>query len=300
MQGIFGPPSFTMPAQQPPEWEELQLFQPPPPSPTANPPKEPSAPVWTENKAQLIKHYLVHFVQVTRHGTYIDGFAGPQQPDLPQMWAANLVLEAWTKEPWLRHYHLFERDPAKVARLVELGKQHPERDVHVYQGDFNQRVGEVLRPDILPLTEAAFCLVDQHTFECRWATLETLARYKRDAYRIELFYFLANSWFVRALDATKDPDRIRAWWGGNDWPRLRDMSGMIRAFLLAERFQKELGYNWASPFAIHERDGHGQVMYYMIHATDHPEATKLMSRAYNEAVTATPLGHQLSFGGIGP
>ena len=33
--------------------------------------------IWTENKAQLIRRYLFLFGLVTRHGTYIDGFAGP-------------------------------------------------------------------------------------------------------------------------------------------------------------------------------------------------------------------------------
>jgi hypothetical protein len=38
-------------------------------------------PVWTRNKARLVQRYLRYFVFITRHGTYIDGFAGPQEPD---------------------------------------------------------------------------------------------------------------------------------------------------------------------------------------------------------------------------
>ncbi len=52
---------------------------------------------WTENKAKLIERYLFYFVLVTKHGTYIDGFAGPQ--GVPQNWAAQLVLE--TEPPLL-------------------------------------------------------------------------------------------------------------------------------------------------------------------------------------------------------
>jgi hypothetical protein len=37
----------------------------------------PSNPVWTENKAQFIMRYLRYFVYITKHGTYIDGFSGP-------------------------------------------------------------------------------------------------------------------------------------------------------------------------------------------------------------------------------
>src|SRR5262245_31179325 len=63
-------------------------------------------PVWTENKARLIERYLYYFVLVTKHGTYIDGFAGPQYANQPEMWAAKLALES---EPrWLRHFFLCE------------------------------------------------------------------------------------------------------------------------------------------------------------------------------------------------
>jgi hypothetical protein len=40
-------------------------------------------PIWTENKARLIERYLYYFVLITKHGTYIDGFAGPQYEDRP-------------------------------------------------------------------------------------------------------------------------------------------------------------------------------------------------------------------------
>ncbi len=59
-------------------------------------------PVWTENKAKFIERYLYYFVLITKHGTYIDGFAGPQRPGNPEMWAAKLVLESEPK--WLRHF----------------------------------------------------------------------------------------------------------------------------------------------------------------------------------------------------
>src|ERR1700680_2418468 len=45
-------------------------------------------PIWTENKARMIEIYLRLFVYITKHGAYIDGFAGPQQPKLPKTWTA--------------------------------------------------------------------------------------------------------------------------------------------------------------------------------------------------------------------
>ncbi|HXQ26380.1 MAG TPA: hypothetical protein VN822_08255 [Candidatus Acidoferrales bacterium] len=75
-------------------------------------------PVWTEYKAKLIERYLYYFVMITHHGTYIDGFAGPQWPGKPSMWAARLVLQS--KPKWLRHFYLYETNKKKVKLLRTL------------------------------------------------------------------------------------------------------------------------------------------------------------------------------------
>src|SRR5256885_12598705 len=72
-------------------------------------------PIWTECKAKLIERYLFYFVQITCHGTYIDAFAGPQEPDKPEMWSAKLVLESTPR--WLRNFYLFESDRKQLTRL---------------------------------------------------------------------------------------------------------------------------------------------------------------------------------------
>ena len=55
-----------------------------------------------------------------------------------------------------------------------------------------------------------------------------------------------------------------------------------RALLVAKRFEEELGYRKAKPYAIHSEKRGGRVMYHMIHATDHPDAPTLMIRAYRK------------------
>ena len=75
-------------------------------------------PVWTENKAQFIMRYLRYFVFITRHGTYIDGFAGPQEEKESDCWAAKLVLNS---EPrWLRHFYLCDYKKSQVTFLERL------------------------------------------------------------------------------------------------------------------------------------------------------------------------------------
>ncbi|MGA2421218.1 MAG: three-Cys-motif partner protein TcmP [Candidatus Acidiferrum sp.] len=259
-------------------------------------PKEPElrpiqSPVWTDNKALLIMHYLHYFVLLTKHGTYIDGFAGPQSQCETESWAAKLVLAS---EPrWIRHFHLCDENRSQVSRLTELKNSQPSRDsknrklnrkIHIYHGDFNSKVDEILGGNTITEKEATFCLLDQRTFECWWQSIEKLATYKKSGNKIEIFYFLANGWLERALAAQKDTDVLARWWGRDDWTQLRQMSREERRDALVARLKREMHYNSVKAWPIYERENGGAIMYYMIHATDHPEAPKFMSRAYRRAV----------------
>jgi three-Cys-motif partner protein len=258
----------------------------------AEPPVKPiDYPVWTDNKARFIMRYLRYFVFITKHGTYIDGFAGPQEECLTDCWAAKLVLES---EPrWIRHFHLCDEKKSQVALLDQLKAAQPDRsssgskivrDIQTYRGDFNTKVDEILRTGDITEKEATFCLLDQRTFECHWSTVETLARYKKSGHKIELFYFLANGWLERALSGQKDLDVLARWWGQDDWTELRKMSRDERRDALVLRMKRDLGYQSVKAWPIYERQDGGAVMYYMIHATDHPEGPKQMSRAYRNTV----------------
>lgn len=255
-------------------------------------------PVWTENKAKLIEQYLYLFVLVTKHGTYIDGFAGPQRPDHPEMWSAKLVLESEPRR--LRNIFLFDIRKSQIDALCKLRKSQPVtkgRAIRVFHGDFNARVCKLLDRGQISQTEATFCLLDQRTFECHWSTLERLAKYKGDGKtKVELFYFLAVRWLRRALCAVERADVLRNWWGRDDWPALKDLTVDTIKEEIVERMKLELGYKWALAWPIYKQAGNSLVVYYMIHATDHPEAPKLMARAYNNAIQ--PRGLQLCLPGM--
>ena len=66
------------------------------------------------------------------------------------------------------------------------------------------------------------------------------------------------------------------------------------AELVAKRLKDEFGYRSVKPLPIFEREGGTRVMYYMIHATDHPEAPRLMARAYRRAVMPKESVQQLA------
>jgi three-Cys-motif partner protein len=260
------------------------------------------APVWTSQKAKLIALYLKFFVMVTKHGTYIDGFSGPQEPDMPDSWAANLVLN---NEPrWLRNFFLCELDKEKVESLNKLAADHPaprkgqpKRSIKILSGDFNQSIDLVLQSGIITEKEAAFALLDQRTFECHWETVKKLATHKKQGNKIELFYFLAVKWLHRSFSGlTVDTQKAQKWWGSDDWVDLKKLSQVDITTRMQQRLRNEFGYRYAHAWPIWERDSaEGSVMYYMIHATDHEDGPKLMWRAYRQAVAGIPRGQQLSF-----
>jgi three-Cys-motif partner protein len=271
-------------------------FVAPGPTPREKPPLVApiDVPLWTRNKARLVRDYLILFVQVTHHGTYLDAFAGPQDMAFLDTWAARLVLDVQQ----LQHFHFFERHGAGVVALEMLRAERSDRDITVWTGDVNVRLPDMLRSGGIPPKEATFCLLDQRTFECHWTTLETLARHKAgERYKVELFYFLAEKWLDRAIKEQEDPGPPSAWWGRDDWRALRGLPRRERVDRFVRRFVDELGYRYVMPWPILERDASGSpVMYYMIHASDHQDAPGFMRRAYNSAVQENPEQMHWSWG----
>jgi three-Cys-motif partner protein len=258
-------------------------------------------PVWTSEKARLIERYLYYFVQITRHGTYIDGFAGPQEPERLDMWSAKLVLES--RPRWLRNFYLCDLDDVKAAQLTGMveaqpprdrKKSEPKRHIRVMHGDFNDLLGDILAEGKITEKEAAFALLDQRTLECKWETVKKLAEHKKSGHKIELFYFLPMRWLHRAISSLKAPEEdLATWWGRADWADVPKMSQSEIRDTVRDRFMRELGYKSAKPWPIYESESGGAVMYYMLHATDHPEAPKLMWRAYDRANFPPPPQEQL-------
>lgn len=245
-------------------------------------------PVWTENKARLIHRYLYYFVLITRHGAYIDGFAAPQEPDVADSWAAKLVLES--QPAFLRDFWLCDLDPDGCAALEALAALHRSRSrrVEVIHGDFNQRVDGILSSGRIRSKVATFCLLDQRAFELHWSTVEKIAACKTEN-KIEQFYFLASGWLDRSLASISTDagrEKVISWWGKPDWQQLQGMNSANRAQLMCERFKNELGYRFAYAWPIYDRGAKGTVMFHMIHATDHPEAPKIMNRAYRQVTKA--------------
>ena len=200
---------------------------------------ESGAPLWTAEKASLIDEYIHRFLLVTKHGVYMDLFAGPQRVDDTERWSVRRVLERRSEgNPSIRHYAVCDQDPAQVERLRQLGSRHCS--FRVYAGDVNEHIHTMLSEAPIGPKTACFCLIDQRTFECHWATVGAIARYKREGFKIELFYFLAQGWLDRAW-STSRPEKLQAWWGNADYRQFLQHRSYGRADTLCRRFRDELG-----------------------------------------------------------
>lgn len=257
--------------------------------------------VWTEKKAQFIARYLRAFTYITKHGTYLDAFAGPQEEEDYDSWAVKLVLENEPK--WLRKFHLFEKDIPQVALLDELAKQHHEpgelkkfRKVHVHSGDTNSTLPKFLEENPISEKEATFCLLDQRTKECDWETVETVARHKSVGNKIEIFYFLAQGWVDRVLTdklGEGNVEKVIKWLGSENWKEFKRMDTHQRAKFFTQRFLDVYDYKFSRAYPIYEHGAEGRIMFWLIHASDHERAPALMDAAYSGVGLSLPEGEQL-------
>lgn len=245
-----------------------------------------NAPAQTDAKSRLIARYVERFQLVTRGGLYVDGFAAPQSRNHPEAWTARRVLEI--NPPRLRTFWLCDIDPDGLRQLRDLQSRHnrvpPARRVFVMEGDFNDRYKEILMGGRIKRRTAVFALLDQRNTECHWSTVQALAAYKGRT-RIEILYFLAIGWLHRSLTQSRRPERlaeIDRWWGGGDWRNLTGKTQVEMCRVFCGRFQQELGYKYTNWWPVFLKEETRKKAFALIHATDHPEAPKLMRRAFQD------------------
>ena len=119
-----------------------------------------------------------------------------------------------------------------------------------------------------------------------------------------MLYFLGIGWLLRSLKISKSVERldnIDRWWGSPGWRDITTMSQLMISKLMAERFQKELGYRFANIWPVYLSEDGKKIPFVLIHASDHPEAPLLMRRAYTAVYgqkSGSPTDAQLEMPGI--
>ncbi|WP_370342495.1 three-Cys-motif partner protein TcmP [Pararhodobacter marinus] len=238
----------------------------------------------TNAKSKLIAEYIRLFQQVTRGGLYIDGFAAPQSRSHEESWTARRVLEIEPKR--LRGFWLCDIEEGGYKQLEKLRAQHHRvprsRRVRALKGDFNDLVKGILKTPTMRRNTAVFALLDQRTAECHWDTVRAIAA-REGRTKIEILYFIGTGWLHRSLTQSKTPKRLlelQKWWGSDEWSSLTQLTQLEMVTRIAARFTDELNYKFVKSYPITQEERGNKVAFHLVHASDHPEAPKLMDRAF--------------------
>lgn len=264
---------------------------------------------WTEQKLQMLADYLPAFTRASqRVGTtiYLDLFAGEVR-NMSRTTGEEISgspTVALSTAPAFTKVVLFELPPYAARLQADLAKDFPGRDVTVWEGDCNARIGEALLALDSVRYAPTFAFVDQYAAEIRWETLETLARFKRGSrYKAEMWILFAHSMLPRGLASEqvevveRFTERIDAMYGTHEWMQAyqdRKVGLLTPADLRSElvnlmrwRLEKVLGYGTTHSFEM--KNTTGQAIYTMIFATDSDAGNKIMSHVYKKAAEKQPL-----------
>lgn len=269
---------------------------------------------WTMRKLEVLTAYFKMYRTIAGGGTYLDGFAGSGHATIDGQLTKGSALRALESGAF-KNLILIEKDPATHARLTgsiaELSEAERAK-VHLYDppADCNLAISQLLADEAIDRDKACFAFLDPDSTELAWTTVEKLARYKTylppvpgsrkpERCKIEL-WILVNT--HHAMGRLMPADRIKhrepphahvldyvmggrdAWW--DLW--LREWGGPdLMAHRYAERLQTVLGYRSTHHQLVHDPDT-GRAQYYMVHASDHPNAHSIMRSAKKEKLDDPP------------
>ncbi len=265
---------------------------------------------WTKGKLDILRRYLDAFTTATKlkasETIYIDAFAGiPANRDRltnePLEGSAAIALSV--DDPPFTKLRFFETKTNAPRLEAYLRRDYPGRDFQVFGGDCNELIPMELNRLQMFNWAPTFAFIDPNGMEAKWITLKALAQFKRGRkYKAELFLLFAPPMFSRVLPVDgrevrpSDAASIDQMYGTTDWrhiylARLRNIIEPHRAReeylnLMRWRLETDLRYRWTH--AIEVRNERGQIIYYMIFATDNDAGDRIMRSVYAQAAEEFP------------
>ena len=180
---------------------------------------------WTELKHSIIKEYasvyssILTKTQLTH--IYIDAFAGLGEhiSRITQSVVPGSPTIALETEPPFKEYYFIDIDPDRANNLST--KYTNRSDVHVYQGDCNEK----LLTDVFPKVKytnfrRGLCILDPYGLDLKWEVIKTAGEMKS----IDMFLNFPiqdiNRNVLRRDRTSVYPgsiNRMNSFWGDNTW-----------------------------------------------------------------------------------
>jgi three-Cys-motif partner protein len=169
--------------------------------------------------------------------------------------------------------------------------------VTVARGDVNS--------DLLPLMDRVLdrrapclCLLDPEGTELMWTTIKELAGFRHGPRKVELLILLpTHTGFIRMLSLEADlpewaakrmtdmygDDRWRAIWRQRRADQIESREATTEYVRLYARRLRELHYRHVLDREIRSASRHGQLLYFLIFATDHEAGERIMDHCFDTA-----------------
>ena len=218
--------------------------------------------------------------------------------------SAEIALET-TDAPFTR-LRFFEKERAEQLHN-SLQNQTRGRDVEIFSGDCNDKIGKALS-DLSQYNWApTFAFIDPNGPDCHWSTLEALARFKKAkhkkaTHKTEIWLLFADGMFTRnlPLDGNINPaekEKMTRMFGTEDWvyiykarrdKRLDPPNARTEYVNLMQwNIEKRLGYKWTHILQVFNEQN--SPLYHLIFATDHEVGNRIMAHLYKEALEEFPI-----------
>lgn len=256
---------------------------------------------WSEIKLEIIKKYALAYSRLLYkfprlYHIYIDAFAGAgvhvskATGDI----VPGSPLNALEVQPPFREYHLIELNVAKVANLKHLIDSRPEysnRYTHLYVGDCNDVLQQIIPTVRYKDYRRALCLLDPYGLHLKWSALQLAGGMQT----VDIFLnFPIMDMNRNALwqnpDHVDEVDiaRMDDFWGDSSWRSIAyqkrntlfgEAETKLNNDVIAAAFRQRLisvaGFKYV-PEPLAMRNSRGATVYYLFFASHNPTANKIV------------------------
>ncbi len=252
---------------------------------------------WTALKLEFLDHYLQAYVRATKQAReihYIDAFAGCGDYVVIENgylvegspWRALNTVPAFTE------YYLVEKEEKLASHLRQRIFDKDIRNAHVYTGDCNKVIPELILPKISK-NVPSFAFLDPTGLQLHWKTIESLASHRRH-WKMELLilypYDMAIGRLLRlALQNPASYNTLTRIYGDEKWKVeiAESLEAEETAKQRRERFLqlytnnlRALGYKYVEPYGpLYSRR---MPLYYVVFASDHPIGARIMQAVWGK------------------
>lgn len=175
---------------------------------------------WTKEKLEILGRYLDAYTTALKNQRfrliYVDAFAGegywrPGGNDASDAYGGYRgVLEGSARialgvrdKPFDRLLFI-EKDSARAASLGALKSEYPDRDIHVVEGDANEKVIEFCKS--MGQYDRAVVFLDPYATQVSWPTVEAIAASKK----IDCWILFPLMAIARMMPTGNEPDEATA------------------------------------------------------------------------------------------